>query len=275
MTSPFAARSYAEFLRLCAEQLVGGMSAPIHVRALLRRFGVALEKRLGDPDIREGEVRRTSAGRYIVYIVRRDGQPAILTPRERFTLAHELGHILLDRRFGLRPGDHDEYTAVEHACNEFAASVLVPRSAIEPSAILDSVAAFELLRRTRLRCQVSTLVAGRQLANLRSDVAYFEGLITRNADGEQVVAVQWSAGMLPGFSASLRPYLSYDHPLSAALLERSHKWMVGYRIISEADGVGKFVAVKRIRAQGTTILAAAATAVGPLKRLEPLSAGAR
>jgi Zn-dependent peptidase ImmA (M78 family) len=52
--------------------------------------------------------------------------------RQRFSLAHEIGHWVLERQpitHGLRPvaARGREYTAVERACDYFAACLLMPR----------------------------------------------------------------------------------------------------------------------------------------------------
>ena len=52
----------------------------------------------------------------------------LLRPRERFSVAHELGHCLAYRQFGTLPENNDskEYWAHERCMNDFATSLLVP-----------------------------------------------------------------------------------------------------------------------------------------------------
>lgn len=49
--------------------------------------------------------------------------------RKRFTLAHELGHYLLKSKFGVECSLDDR--DAERWCDEFAANLLIPRSALE------------------------------------------------------------------------------------------------------------------------------------------------
>ena len=44
----------------------------------------------------------------------------------RFSIAHEIGHWIIWRRFGLLPARNGEYWEHERLCNEFAANLLVP-----------------------------------------------------------------------------------------------------------------------------------------------------
>lgn len=54
----------------------------------------------------------------------------LLTPRERFSIAHELGHCLAFRNFGAPPitkeSDPKEYRRQENCMNDFAEALLVP-----------------------------------------------------------------------------------------------------------------------------------------------------
>ena len=54
----------------------------------------------------------------------------LLSPRERFSVAHELGHCIAYQSRGLKPvaerGDRREYWYQERAMNEFASTLLVP-----------------------------------------------------------------------------------------------------------------------------------------------------
>lgn len=69
--------------------------------------------------IRHGSVR----GRQIV----ESDDEATLRPSERFSLAHELGHVLAFQRFGVQPEkEKSAYWAQEACMNEFSQRLLVP-----------------------------------------------------------------------------------------------------------------------------------------------------
>lgn len=58
------------------------------------------------------------------------GEDHVLSPRERFSIAHELGHWLAFARFGVKPesGRGRAYWAQEAVMNAFANSLLVPEA---------------------------------------------------------------------------------------------------------------------------------------------------
>jgi hypothetical protein len=79
-----------------------------------------------------------------------------LSARERFTVAHELGHCVVETRFGLRPTSRREYWQLEHICNEFAATLLAPPQLLQdllrepPKTALGALAMVQELRRRTL-----------------------------------------------------------------------------------------------------------------------------
>lgn len=58
------------------------------------------------------------------------GQSVGRSVRQRFTLAHELGHVALHRRIGLVAGK-EAYWAYERWCDRFASHLLLPRQQLE------------------------------------------------------------------------------------------------------------------------------------------------
>jgi len=75
--------------------------------------------------------------------------------RDRFTVAHELGHLLMHSGLGLarhvRKGDVPAYRDSEWQANSFAGALLVPRAAVVPGRSAQQVAE---------RCGVSCDAAG-------------------------------------------------------------------------------------------------------------------
>lgn len=70
--------------------------------------------------------------------------------RQRFTLAHELGHLVLHRRPGLDV-DHDR---IEEEANRFAAEFLMPRTDIRPS-----LSNIDVRRAAQLKCYWRTAMS--------------------------------------------------------------------------------------------------------------------
>jgi hypothetical protein len=99
---------------------------PVNVHAILSRLGIQLsftdapDKRVSYLEV-EGTPRIT---------ICRKTAALFLSPRERFSIAHELAHWVIWRRFGSLPSSESEYWFHETLCNEFAAGLLVPEPAL-------------------------------------------------------------------------------------------------------------------------------------------------
>lgn len=101
---------------MVSEVLQGVSVAPTDLDALQQRLGIA-ECRAEDIPF-SGELRRQGKERTIVYSVH------LSRDRRRFTIAHEIGHALLEMA-GLRLPHSG--TAIERLCDKFAAEILMPK----------------------------------------------------------------------------------------------------------------------------------------------------
>lgn len=108
-------------------------SAPVDINGLIRALGIKLQQALLAPDI-AGMIEKTKDGSYIITVNERDP-----ITRQRFTLAHELGHYVHHRdKIGDGVQDDRLYrntglfqnskigTRQETQANQFAAGVLMP-----------------------------------------------------------------------------------------------------------------------------------------------------
>lgn len=111
-------------------------SAPVNVEALIRSFGIELDKAANlDPEV-SGEIAHLGDGQYRISANKADHYY-----RQRFTLAHELGHYILHRDLiGSGVDDNRAYRSVkagnfynknitdthEAQANRFAANILMP-----------------------------------------------------------------------------------------------------------------------------------------------------
>jgi len=103
---------------------------------------------------------RSARGEVIVY--RSDREPRALSPGERFTIAHEIGHHLIAEANCFVPLREGEYWRCEEICNAFAAALLVPpgiRCTLDEPATATELA--EAINRIARRCDVSAQVAAR------------------------------------------------------------------------------------------------------------------
>lgn len=110
-------------------------SAPVDVEGLIREFGITLEKGELDAEI-SGQAEPTPDGNFKITVNKADHYF-----RRRFTMAHELGHILMHRHLiGSGVNDSVAYRSLpsgrffnrlitpahEAQANQFAANLLMP-----------------------------------------------------------------------------------------------------------------------------------------------------
>lgn len=113
------------------------MTTPVDVFGLARRLGIYV-KTQSLPDKQSGYIRKELSGDFTVGINRNDGEL-----RQRFTLAHELGHYFLHSDL-LEPGGshfdrlysgHNDSGVLsprdETQANKFAATLLMPKSHVQ------------------------------------------------------------------------------------------------------------------------------------------------
>jgi Zn-dependent peptidase ImmA (M78 family) len=173
-----------------------------------------------------GIVHKDQSGRYMI------GVPDERGERARFTVAHELAHVLADLAGVARPATKPEYWALEQLCDEAAGRLLMPESYLRPvlvetekqlplsSAVLAAVA------RVRKDCLVSDRAAAHRLTDALGEdgqaatVARLrrphesEGRSSRESDPVLAV-VSW----VKGNGAGLRPksHLRSDSDIVRAL----------------------------------------------------------
>lgn len=237
------------WLLSCADKLASQSKLPIDTAGIARRLDVRV--RCEDLHLakHDGEVRRTSSGKYEITV--RKGDPA---PRRRFTLAHELAHVLLDKRFSLRANSKREYWEHEQWCNEFAGRLLVP-SAILDTAVLETPrAALNTLWRLRAVCQVSPETAARRIVQHSSSVAYLAVRRTMNAEGDTVFEVTWRASSLGAAPTPNRgSHLLPGDPLRNALTGRATHFNLVPDIIGATSRARDQVTACLLSSRGATI----------------------
>jgi hypothetical protein len=109
-----------------AELLAAARPTPVDLKDLLDDLGISLvgERPTGSHSA-HGSLRRVDGMWQIVT------NAATADTRQRYTIAHEIGHYLIEARVGFRPGSPREYWMVEELCQVFAANLLCPRRLIE------------------------------------------------------------------------------------------------------------------------------------------------
>jgi Zn-dependent peptidase ImmA (M78 family) len=180
----------------------------VHLPRLVEALGIALRFDESVPT-RDGTARRAPGGHYEI-VVKASGK---LSARVRFTIAHELGHVLIDKHYGIRPRTRGEYWTHEHLCDRFAAILLVPDAAASE---FDATDPFESLRGITQRYGVSGAVAAQRVSELAQCVNFVSVVRTLNAAEQDVLRVEWTSGEL--FHNLKRPkHLKRDMPLGGLI----------------------------------------------------------
>lgn len=174
----------AAWLRRKAIELSRGL--PVDVEAIIAAEGVLLRR--VEPEhslLRDGEARRTREGKFVIAYVHRRRE------RSRFTLAHELAHILLSRDLNCEPADESNYWWHERLCDDFAGRLLIRDE------VLDSLRRRSLVDWTRAVATTtvtSTETAARRVTNVRPNASIAELAHGNNKAGQRVAIVRWIAG---------------------------------------------------------------------------------
>ena len=107
-----------------AAELAANRDLPLDLLGLCCELGVGFRVGAADGNRRGALMRRGSA--WEVVLMRRDPYPAAVSPHERFTIAHELGHYMLMRETAFCRQRQADYWLGEDLCNHFASRLLIP-----------------------------------------------------------------------------------------------------------------------------------------------------
>ncbi len=123
----------------------------------------------------------------------------LLSPRERFSVAHELGHLVAYDKFHLLPaGEKSEYWIQEEWMHKFAATLLTPDSLIDNCLnglrLGEPVCPFILRDAAADIARLSQEVLATQLCLKRRDIGFLKvAFAKKKADNQPVLRVLFSA----------------------------------------------------------------------------------
>lgn len=160
---------------------------------------------------------RVQAGRDHPVVYRRPGRRGDMTPRERYTVAHEIAHSIVQRTLRSAPSRSREYWGLEDLCNEYAAEVLMP-VAVVSEIVLPSRSLEDLLdgaQRLATLCRVSLEASMKRVVGLRFGTAAW-GLTERAAS----VAVSWSVENPEAVGVRAGSLVKAGGPFASALPQR-------------------------------------------------------
>jgi hypothetical protein len=180
-------------------------------------------------------------GKYVITIQSGDRQ---INPRGRFTLAHELAHLLLLKEKGYRPilfKDSKSYYKMEELCNFFAGKLLVPERVFDEVSIVDLDDVMSAVLKLSAVCGVSKVVAAKEMADAFDGVGYM-GLTPTDPDAEGRARwrVDWSCGLCESLFNYRRPKkIGCRDPLFSHLsvVDQSGRNYVKFRMNDEFSGV--------------------------------------
>lgn len=116
-------------LENAARRISDAKYLPVDVDKLCNQFNVKVHRTNKKLESDKALLIVTNKGTEIHLSINREGY----TNRERFMIVHELGHLILDRDFGINPLGKSEYWKHEDLCDYFARIVLLPDNFLKKS----------------------------------------------------------------------------------------------------------------------------------------------
>lgn len=114
---------YESFLKEAAMQLSDSTIMPVDVDVLCNRLNVRISR--SNPTHR-GAILVRKRGMVEIQLPQRKRDKGKYSFFERFMITHELGHLLLEKKFDVTPLGRSEYWQHEDLCHLFARVVLMP-----------------------------------------------------------------------------------------------------------------------------------------------------
>ena len=203
----------------------------VPVLEIAHRLGVRVCVRLSKECRRPAARIEIAANPPTIYVTRRSPveggrileshEDRLLSPRERFSVAHELGHLVAFRELKLTPSqEKSEYWTHEGCMHSFAAALLMPEWLLD--GWLSSLPAGEPVSPFALRCwardvtRLSEEVVATQLCLRRPEIGFMKvSTIRRRRDKCKVLRVLFAAS---GDRVSLPK--THSHVENKYLLER-------------------------------------------------------
>lgn len=203
------------WLLRCADRLNAAVVPPIDIEGLIIALGIKLNK-VNTSSTRAGIATRSKGGGYEITIY-----PHRSHHRERFTLAHELAHVLIEERLAWHPTSRREYFVREEWCNRFANRLLVPERLVRKCKVDQPSAAFRSVLWISNSCTVSKEVAARRLATAYPGFGMAELNSQLQSSKGVVTQIAWAAPEAPELGLRRHKILREGHPITDAISARS------------------------------------------------------
>ncbi|HEY4266954.1 MAG TPA: ImmA/IrrE family metallo-endopeptidase [Galbitalea sp.] len=215
-TSSPTQRTLEHVLAREAERLRTARALPLDLEPVLADLGIGLRTEMPTSSRRgHGWLQRVGPTWQIVV------DASTSSARQRYTIAHELGHYVVEAWTGYRPSTKREYWMLETACQRFAADLLAPRQEVmsalgpgTPSAAALIEAADRLIATTGLSLEA----AARRVVDTASYPAAALAL-RLPADGspsQRLAQILWACSNQPWIAGPRGQLIRKDNPLRAA-----------------------------------------------------------
>ncbi len=230
-------------LETIAGQLAAGQPVPIDLGAVLRRHGLRLAatplKRRG---VHGALVERSGQREVLIYGVR---PGASLNARQRFAVAHELAHHILDQRGCVQPDRGRGYWRIEDACNRFAAALLIPDVAVRwaSTSACDSADLFSRISVVVDRARVSYQAVCRRLEAHLDNWESWEIADPPVGRAEVAGVVVWNVGDLRRLDLRRPAHVPPEHSL-APLVNAAREWIPG-TVLARRHGDAVWILARR------------------------------
>lgn len=161
--SPKAVRLSRKEIHDVAEEFgkIVGYTPSVNLRSVVEKLGGNIvDQTIGDELVAEASYIEVTPNQNPLFTIHMTAMP--LAPSERYTIAHELGHLVLHSQFGRQAivAKNDFRTASEPAerqAHEFAMAFLVPKNEVEK--LIDEIGAYPLGLAARFDVSVEVAVA--------------------------------------------------------------------------------------------------------------------
>lgn len=167
-----------------------------------------------------------------------DGEDHLLTARERFSVAHELGHCVAYEEFGLLPStNRSEYWIQEEWMHRFAAALLTPEwfvhDCLNHVPRGEPVSPFLLRSWAKNTARVSQEVLAKRLCMLREGLGFLKLAPVRRTNGRLALQVQYSCA-----GAGLKIPANHSLISNVALLNMLERCITG-RTTMKSGALGR------------------------------------
>lgn len=219
--------SQLDWLVGAADRLAAPASQPADLLHLLQVLRVELVCSSGEGP---STLTKPSPRTYRIILTRRSpGLESKLSPSERFSVAHELGHVLLDYRFGIRPSTARQYHLVEDWCNLFARRLLLPRQAVAGLQLCSWSRLPRLIAAMANQYVIPVRHVGYRLAEQFPQLVLARTVAAQTKRGDSVQRVSWSTANARALDLMERRHITGKHLLGTLLTCRpcsSIVWVV-------------------------------------------------